>query len=167
MKREEKNVLEQYLGIRNLLNSSLFVVSMLFLKTLYFYVTENGNDRPSITEFLAASGWCFGHNFPKCGQNVFKFEPVMQPNLMYQIFNSFYCMLRKWSKLVQKADFLAHFKYFFPFRSLTPRFLHQMKVIIKIYTRGKFHLYSICGSQVVNVQMFSRQSSSHEMALSF
>ena len=121
MKRGEKNILEQYLDITSLLNSSLFVVSMLFLKILYFYVIENGNYGPSITGFLAASGWFFGHHFPKCGQNVFQFEPVMQRNLMYQIFDNFYRMLKKWSKLVQKTDFLAHF---FPFCALTPLELH-------------------------------------------
>ena len=32
-----------------------------------------------------------------------------------------------------------------------------------IYIGGKFHLYSICGSQVINVQMVLWRSSSHEM----
>ena len=39
-----------------------------------------------------------------------------------------------------------------------------MKGLIKIYIRGKFYLYSICGSQVINVPMVSWQNSSHEMA---
>ena len=35
---------------------------------------------------------------------------------------------------------------------------------MKIHNRSKFHLYSICGFQVVNAQMVSWQSSSHKMA---
>ena len=33
-----------------------------------------------------------------------------------------------------------------------------------MYNRGKFHLYSICGSQVTKFQIFSWQWSNHEMA---
>ena len=36
---------------------------------------------------------------------------------------------------------------------------------MKIHYCGKFHLYSICGCQVINLQMFSWQSSIHEIAL--
>ena len=39
----------------------------------------------------------------------------------------------------------------------------EMKGLIKTYICGKFHLYSIYGSQVINVQMVLWQSSSHEM----
>ena len=31
----------------------------------------------------------------------------------------------------------------------------QMKGLMKIHNRGKFHLHSICGSQVTNIQKFS------------
>ena len=73
-KRRKKLILEQHLGISSLVNSSLFVVYMLSLKILfYFFVIENGNDRPSIARFLAASVLFFDHNFPKCGQNDLKF----------------------------------------------------------------------------------------------
>ena len=36
---------------------------------------------------------------------------------------------------------------------------------MKIHNRGKFHLYSICGCQVMNFQMFSWQCSIHKMVL--
>ena len=34
---------------------------------------------------------------------------------------------------------------------------------MKIHTRGKFHLFTICGSKDINFQMFSWRCSSHEM----
>ena len=33
-----------------------------------------------------------------------------------------------------------------------------------MYNRGKFHLYSICGCQVIKFEMFSWRCSIHEMA---
>ena len=44
-----------------------------------------------------------------------------------------------------------------------PQFLRQMKGLMKIHDRGKFHIYSICGSQVIKFQMFSWRCSIHEM----
>ena len=38
-----------------------------------------------------------------------------------------------------------------------------MKGLMKIHNRAKFHLRSICGSQVINFQKFSWQWSSHEL----
>ena len=40
---------------------------------------------------------------------------------------------------------------------------HQMKHLMEIHIRGKFHLHSICGSQVINFQNFLWQWSSHEL----
>ena len=45
-----------------------------------------------------------------------------------------------------------------------PQFLRQMKGLMKIHIRGKFHRYSICGSQVIKFQMFSWRCSIHKMA---
>ena len=42
----------------------------------------------------------------------------MQCKVMHQIFNSFYSILKKWSKLGQKTDFLAHFERFFVYYTL-------------------------------------------------
>ena len=38
-----------------------------------------------------------------------------------------------------------------------------MKGLMKIHNRAKFHLDSICGSQVINFQMFFGPWSSHEL----
>ena len=35
--------------------------------------------------------------------------------------------------------------------------LSQNKGLMEIHNRGKFHEYTICGCQVINVQMFSHQ----------
>ena len=35
--------------------------------------------------------------------------------------------------------------------------LCEMKGLMEIHNRGKFHEYSFCGCQVINVQMFSDQ----------
>ena len=39
----------------------------------------------------------------------------------------------------------------------------QMKGLIKIHNRAKFHRYSVCGSQVTNFQKFSWRWSIHEL----
>ena len=39
----------------------------------------------------------------------------------------------------------------------------QMKGLMKIHNRAKFQLRSICGSQVINFQMFSGPRNSHEL----
>ena len=57
-KRGEKKFLEKYLNIISLLNSSPSVAYMQFLKILfYFYVTENGIGRTSLTRFLRRQKW--------------------------------------------------------------------------------------------------------------
>ena len=37
---------------------------------------------------------------------------------------------------------------------VAPQFICEMKGLIKILHRGKFHRYSFCGSQVIKFQMF-------------
>ena len=39
----------------------------------------------------------------------------------------------------------------------------QMKGLMKIHNRGKFHLYSICGCQFINFQMFLWQWNIREL----
>ena len=39
----------------------------------------------------------------------------------------------------------------------------QMKGLMKIHNRDKFHRYSICGCQFINFQMFSWRCSIHEL----
>ena len=59
--------------------------------------------------FQDASGWFFGGNPLKCGQICFKFCLPIQCKVMHQIFDSFYSISKKWSKLGGKTDFLAEF----------------------------------------------------------
>ena len=47
--------------------------------------------------------------------------------------------------------------------SFTPQFLYQIKGLMEMYNRGKFHLYSISGCEVKKSEMFSWQWSIHEM----
>ena len=80
----------------------------------------------------------------------------MQCKVMHHIFDSFYSILKKWSKLGQKTDFLAHFYALLCLIIYAPIFC-QIKGLMKVHNRGKFHQYSICGCQVMNFQMFSQQ----------
>ena len=48
--------------------------------------------------------------------------------------------------------------------AVAPQCLCQMKGLIEVHNRGKFHLYSICGCEVIKFQMFSWWGSIHEMA---
>ena len=93
--------------------------------------------------FQAASGWFFGGNPLECGQICFKFWPQIQCKVMHDIFDSFYSILKKWSKLGQKTDFLAHFQRILVYTLLcliiyAPIFC-QMKGLMKIHNLGKFH----------------------------
>ena len=44
-----------------------------------------------------------------------------------------------------------------------PHFLLEMKGLMRMYNCGKFHLYSICGCQVIKCEMFLWRCSIHEM----
>ena len=72
--------------------------------------------------------------------------------------------LKKWR---QKTDFQGFFKKFFGYALPLPmshaQIFCQMKGLMKIYSRGKFYLHSICGSQVINFQKFSWRWSIHEL----
>ena len=69
--------------------------------------------------------------------------------------------LENFKKLTQKTHFFALFQRFFPHALLQPvgdaPIFCQIKGLMEIYNRAKFHEYSICGFQVMNVQMFSEQ----------
>ena len=97
----------------------------------------------------------------KFGQICLKFWPLIQCQVMHQIFDSFCSVLKKWSKLGQKTHFVASFQRFFNhaflcLMSYAPIFC-QMKGLIGIHNCGKFHEYKVCGCQVMNFQMFSNQ----------
>ena len=47
--------------------------------------------------------------------------------------------------------------------SVTSQFLGQMKGHVKMHNRGKFHLYSIFGCEVIKFQIFSWRGSTHEI----
>ena len=87
---------------------------------------------------------------------------------MHQVFDSFYSIQKKTSKLGQKYDFRAHFERFFHYALLRPPsytiIFRQIKGLMVIHNRGKFHQYSISCSQVIKFQMFLWQCSIHEMA---
>ena len=101
----------------------------------------------------------WGNFLARISQNVVSF---------FEILNSDES-IKKWSHLVKKIDFFAHFVSFCFIYALfypmifAPRF-YQMKCVIKIYVYGKFHQHSICGWEVENFQHFSYWLSRHEMA---
>ena len=72
-------------------------------------------------------------------------------------------------KIGPKNWFSSLFWERFPLRPLAPsgyaQISCQIKFLMNIHNRGKFHHYSFCGSQVINFQMFSWQCSIHEIAL--
>ena len=73
----------------------------------------------------------------------------------------------KFQFLSPKAKFFVFFGRFFghilPRPKRGTQMFCQMKGLMKIDTPAKFHLCSICGSQVINFQMFSEPRSSHEL----
>ena len=98
--------------------------------------------------FQAASGWFFGDNPLECGQISFKFCLPMQCEVMHQIFDSFYSISKKWSKLGEKNFFSGSFLAFrlhppTPYE-LQPNFLPTEMSPGDTY-HGKFHQYIIWG----------------------
>ena len=118
--------------------------------------------------FQAASGWLFEHNPPNSGLIGFKFPPVIKCNLIHQIMEGFYNILKNGQNWAKKPIFWVIFRGFSltPSNALrvAPQILRQIKGLIKIHNRGKFHLYSVCGSQVIKFQIVSWRCSIHEMA---
>ena len=110
----------------------------------------------------------FGCNPPKCGQSGLKFWQVMECKAMHQVYDSFYSILKKRSKFDQKNWFSGSFLEFFHYALLRPSsyapIFCQIKGLMVIHNCGKFHQYSISGSQVINFQMFLWRCSIHEIA---
>ena len=92
----------------------------------------------------------------------------MQYKVMHHIYHGFYKMLKIPKNSAKKLIFWFIFGSFWitPYYALevTPQFLYQMKELIQIHNRGKFHLYSISGCEVKKFEMFSWWWSIHEMA---
>ena len=65
----------------------------------------------------------------------------------------------KFQEINPKTHFWARFQKFFSHALLQPTcdapIFCQIKGLMKIHNRGKFHWRSVCGSQVMNFQMFS------------
>ena len=64
----------------------------------------------------------------------------------------------------KKTELLAHSKRFLVYTLLPPMsyalFFCQVKDLMKIHNRGKFHQYSICGCQVKKIQILGSNSAS-------
>ena len=79
----------------------------------------------------------------------------------------FYKMLKIPKNSAQNLNFWVIFGSFSitPSYALlfTPQFLYEIKGLMEIYNRGKFHLYSISGCEVKKIEMFSWRWSIHEM----
>ena len=82
----------------------------------------------------------------------------MQYQLVNDICYSFNWTIKKWWKFSEKTDFGAHFERFLVYallRSMSYASIpFEMKGLIEIHNRVKFHHYTISGYQVVNFQRF-------------
>ena len=95
----------------------------------------------------------------------------LQYKAKYYIWHRFWCSpenSRKWSR---KTNFLAFFQRLFDHTLLQPKghapIFCQIKGLMMIHNHGKLHQPSICGSKVINFQMFSWRCSSHKMGPSW
>ena len=92
----------------------------------------------------------------------------MQYKVMHHIYHGFYKMLKIPKNSAKKLIFWLIFGSFWITPSyalaVTPQFLYQIKHIMKMHNRGKFHLYRISGCKVKKFEMFSWRWSIHEMA---
>ena len=120
--------------------------------------------------FLAAFGWFFIDYNPKSSQICTKFSPVMQCKAKYDICYGFWYSPKNSKKWSQKNFFFFVFFFFqssFGYTLPCPigkgQIFCQMEGLMKIHNCGKFHLHSICGSQVINFQKFLWQWNIHDM----
>ena len=168
VKSRKKRVLEQHLDISSLVNSCLVVVYMSPFNTFLFSLLKMEIRDPVLPVFGLLLYRFSVDNFPKCGQLNLEFVPVMQCNVLHQIFDSFCFIEENWSKLAKNPSFWVIFRGFLLTPSyahrFTPQFLCQIKGLMEIHNRGKFHLCRICGSQVIKFQIVSWRCSIHEMA---
>ena len=62
---------------------------------------------------------------------------------MHQTYDGFHFILKKYLKLSQKIDFLAHFEGFLVYAFLRPMsytpIVDQIKRFMEVHNRGKFH----------------------------
>ena len=93
----------------------------------------------------------------------------MQYKVSHHFCYSFWYSPENSKKLNQKTEFVALFQRFFDYALLRPMsydlIFCQMKGLMKVHNRDKFHQCSICGWQVINFPMLLWQCSIHEMAL--
>ena len=108
--------------------------------------------------------------------------PITSPNLIKFVWNFhhwcnskqcikyvsfFHFIQKKWSKLGQKANFVAYFERFFVYILLRPVIYApvfcQIIRLMEVHNGGKFYQYSICGFQVIKFGMFSWLCIIHEM----
>ena len=68
-----------------------------------------------------------------------------------------------WAKNPFFGPFRRFLGYTLPRPKAGTKIFCQMKDLMTIHNRVKFHFHSICGSQVINFQKFSWQWSSHEL----
>ena len=89
----------------------------------------------------------------------------MQCKSKYHIIYNFWYSPENSKKEAKKLFFWLFFQRFFDHALLVPKgralIFSQMKDCIVIHNPGKFHQHRICGSKVINFQMFSWQCSSH------
>ena len=108
----------------------------------------------------------FGHfgvflspNSPKCSQILFKIGTVMETNILHHIYYGFWYSAENFKKLTQKPHFVVGIENFLDPTLFCPLgdipIFGQMKGLLEIHNRGKFHWYSICGCQVIYLQIFS------------
>ena len=91
----------------------------------------------------------------------------MQGKAKYHICYGFWYIIENSKKWTQETDFLGFFQRFFghalPLHMGDAQIVCQIKVLMKIHNRVKFHLHSIYSSQVINFQKFSWGWIIHEL----
>ena len=117
--------------------------------------------------FFAAFGLFLVDYNRKSSPTCTKLSPVMQCKAKYYIWYGFWYVVENSKKWSQRTNFLGFFQKFFSLALRRPmgdaQIFCQMKGIMKIHNRAKFHLYTSCDSQVKNLQKFSWQWSIHEL----
>ena len=87
---------------------------------------------------------------------------------MYDMWYGLWWSLENSKKFSKKTLFFGFFQSFFGHTLPCPTgdalFFFQVKGIMKIHNHSKFYLYSICGCQFTNFQIFSWRCSIHELS---
>ena len=102
--------------------------------------------------FLGSFGRFLGHNSRRSGQILSKLKTVTETILLHNIYYGFLNSIENSEKINPKPISLGLFRFLghaLPHPKDSRQIFYKMKDLMEIHSHAKFHLYSICGCQII------------------